>query len=259
MVGSFWFLALMIVFSAALAVGGLLLVRRFVNHEALAGHHEVAGYMLSIIGTLYAVVLGLIVVNALNTFQLARTNVEHEANALHDIFHKARGMPAPDSAEIRKACLDYARACVDSEWQSMEQGKPSMEAHHQVGRLWRSMVEFQPKTSAQSNLQQALIAEMDQFSDSRQTRLMGAQPSFDALIWGVLITGGVMLVVFTYFFGIEKLAVQIVMTVMVALTLSLNMSLVVMFGYPYVGDVKVSSQPFVFDLEAFQRELSEKN
>src|SRR5262249_16950767 len=109
----------------------------------------------------------------------------------------------------------------------------------------------------ENNLQQALFAQLDELNDARHTRMMVAEPEFDAIIWAVLIAGGCVLVVFTYFFGVENLAVQIVMTVMVTLTLALNLCLVIMFGYPYSGDVRVSPAPFVTDVATFEREMKE--
>jgi hypothetical protein len=258
MVGSYWFLALMIIACVGAAVGGLRLVRSRVKHHTLTVHHEVAGYMLSIVGTLYAVVLGLMVVNSLNTFQQARITVMHEANSLHDIFHTAHGLSAKEGTEIRQECLQYALAMTEDEWSTMKNGLPSDRGRDQTTRLWRATVDFKPKLAAEENLQQAMITQMDELSDCRQTRLTGAQPTFDYFIWTVLIVGGVVLVVFTYFFGVEKLAVQIVMTALVTLSLSLNMVLIVMFGYPYSGDVRVSPQPFESDIKDFQRELSGK-
>src|SRR5271155_5026062 len=126
MLGSYWFLAIIVPASVALAMLGLLLVRKYVKHQTLAVHHDVAGYMLSIVGTLYAVVLGFIVVDSLNTFQKARLTVEQEANALHDIFHLAQGLPSPISLDIRTTCLSYAKLMVSEEWPAMADGHDSV-------------------------------------------------------------------------------------------------------------------------------------
>jgi hypothetical protein len=250
--GSFWFLALMIALSVALAVLGALTVRRYVSHSTLVDHHEVAGYMLSIIGTLYAVVLGLIVVNALNTFQSARMTVEKEASSLSDIFHLAEGMPPPFKMRVRNVCLDYANAVIGDEWNTMQEGKPSPKVQTLASDLWRSVVGFKPKGEAEADLHQSLLCAINELSDSRHSRLQVAQPEFDTIIWGVMIFGGVVVVVFTYFFAVEKLGIQLMMTVMVTLVLALNLMIVVMFGYPYSGDVRVSCEPFLYDLKTFK-------
>jgi len=62
-----------------LSVLGLLFVRRTFHLDKLKSCHEVGGYLLSVVGTMYAVLLGLIVVDAMTKFQTARAIVEQRA------------------------------------------------------------------------------------------------------------------------------------------------------------------------------------
>ncbi|MBX9696367.1 MAG: hypothetical protein K2Z81_28525, partial [Cyanobacteria bacterium] len=50
--------------STVLSVTGMLMIRKSASRERLESCHEVAGILLSIIGTLYAILVGLIVVNS---------------------------------------------------------------------------------------------------------------------------------------------------------------------------------------------------
>ncbi|HEY9773124.1 MAG TPA: DUF4239 domain-containing protein [Planktothrix sp.] len=258
MLGSYWFLILMIAAAVSFAIAGALTVRRLVSHDTLVNHHDVAGYMMSIIGTLYAVVLGLIVVNSLNTFQTARSTVEQEANSLSDIFHLAAGMPNQFCSALRNDCYKYADAVVNDEWSTMQNGKPSAKVHILASRMWQTVVDFKPQTDAEADLHQSLLAEVNELSDCRHARLEVAQPEFDAIIWGVLVFGGVVVIVFTYFFGVKNVGVQMVMTILVTLALALNLTLVGMFGYPYSGDVRVSAEPFAYDLQTFKALIQEQ-
>src|ERR1700739_1150178 len=135
MLGSFWFLGLLVIASVALSLAGLLIVRRFIDNKELEAHHGVSGYMLTIIGTLYAVVLGFIVVGSLNTFQNASLTVAHEANSLHDVFHLAQGLPDGLGNDIRQPCLQYAKDMVTKEWPAMQGGRGSPSTHITMERL----------------------------------------------------------------------------------------------------------------------------
>src|SRR5579884_3364958 len=112
-----------------LALLGVIIVRRYTKHSELSEHHAVAGPFLSITATIFAVVLGFVVVDALNTFQRARLSVDQEANAIHNIFHEAAGLNEPARSEIRKACLNYADAMVQFEWPALEDGKGGAEGN----------------------------------------------------------------------------------------------------------------------------------
>ncbi len=51
--------------ASVLAVSGMLVVRRLVGVETLKSFNEVAGNSFQVVGTFYAVLLGLIVVDAM--------------------------------------------------------------------------------------------------------------------------------------------------------------------------------------------------
>jgi ABC-type multidrug transport system fused ATPase/permease subunit len=255
MLGSLVVLIALSLVGLALAIGGLWVVRHFVDHQTLMTHHDVSGYMLSIVGTLYAVVLGLIVVGSLTRFQQARLNVENEANTLHDIFHLAQGLPKDIQVKIRSDCRSYAGYVVNEEWQAMELGGQSENAHVVMSDFWNRITTLKPVDGGQGNVQSALLSQLDELGDCRHTRLLDAKPEFDPYIWAAIISGGVILIVFTYFFGVEKFAVQALMTGLVTIVLAINWIIIALFGYPYSGDVKVSSDAFSSVSRHFDQEV----
>jgi hypothetical protein len=258
MFDSFWFLGLACILSILASVAGLWLVRRNVSHEILMGHHDVAGSMLSIIGTLYAVVLGLVVVGSLSKFDQARSVVESEANSLRDIFSLSSGLPAQLGTKMRRNCLDYATIVSGEEWSLLAEGRHSKRAGEIYESLNNEVVRFRPVGDGESNLQQSLLSQVNELGDKRTVRLALASPSFHPVIWSVLISGGAVLVAFTYFFGVKNFKLQVLMTVLVSTVLALNMVIVAMFAYPFSGDVRVWPATFQTDLGFFQQELGRK-
>ena len=78
--------------SILLALAGAYLVRRIVGVERLKGHHEVAGFIIGIVGTIYAVFLAFMVVVEWDNYQQASTLVTTEANLLGDVSRMAEGL-----------------------------------------------------------------------------------------------------------------------------------------------------------------------
>lgn len=76
--------------------------------------------------------------------------------------------------------------------------------------------------------------------------------------WVVLLVGGVVTIVFTYFFHVQSVAVQVAMTTMVTLIIGLNLFLVLLFGYSFSGDLKVSADAFKLDQLIFADRLGMK-
>jgi hypothetical protein len=254
--GSFWFMSLAFFLGLCLSVGGLLLVRKFVSHDTLSAHHDVATPFMSAAGTLYAVVLGFIVVDSLNSFEHARVTVEHEASALHELFHISEGLPAAAQHSVRENALGYCEAVVRYEWPSMESGHMSEQARHYMSQLWGAIASFTSTTQTENTIHGALIEQLTRIGNARDERRVEATSNGDPLIWGVLLIGAVITIIFTYFFSLENMRAQILMTVLVTTVLSLNLILVASFGYPFSGDVNVSKEPFEFDIEHFKSMLA---
>lgn len=251
-IGSYWFLIILAVVSISLSMGGLWLVRRTVSHETLMDHHDVAAAMLSVVGSLYAVVLGLVVVGSISKFEQARETVTHEANSLRNVYSLTRGLKNPLKEKIRELCVAYAREVIQYDWPKMAESSKSEQVDNTFANLSARIVELNPANSSEANLQQNLLAAINEIDDDRAMRTIMSTPSFGELIWAVLIVGGVVLIVYTYFFGVENLKLQLLMTGLVTVVLVLNMIIVAMFAYPFTGDVKVRPTPFERDLDVFQ-------
>lgn len=239
--------------SVTLAVTGMILVRRRVSLSDLISHHDVADPLLSVIGTFYAVLLGFLVVDATNKFQVARSTVEAEANSVADVFMLAAALPDPHRYMIQSNCIAYVKSVVDDEWNEMEHGKQSWQTLNAMHHLWKSILSVEPKNDRDSSIFAQLLSEQAQLSDNRRTRLVTAQTKMPSILWIVLFCGAVSTIVFTYFFGLRNMRSQIVMTVLLALTISLNIFLLVVYNSPFSGDLKIGPDAFRLDAKMFEK------
>lgn len=249
---------LFVVVSTILAVGGMLLVRKRFGVANLVANHEVAGNLLSIIGTLYAVLLGFVIVDAMNRQQELRIIVEQEANGVANIFLLANGLEKKSKDPIQSHCVRYVQAVIDEEWDAMNNGAVSPTTLECSWGLWKELTELKPATPTEQTLHDKLLDQMAQMSDNRRIRIVSAAHGVAPAMWTILLVGGVFTVVFTYFFAVENLKVQLLMTTLVALTLALNVLLVFLYGYPFAGAVAVRPDAFKLDLVIFKTYLSGK-
>ena len=243
---------LIITFVTALAVLGMIIVRHRVSLTTLATYHEVAGYLLSVVGTLYAVLLGFVVVDAMSHMQDVRGLVSMEASGLANIFLVSEGLPSEKKAKIRVLCKEYASEVIHDEWQKLQQGQYSQQTFHTVFLLWREITTFDPVTEREQNLHQQLVSEICSMTQNHRTRVISSTHGVAPIMWLVLIVGGIFTTIFTYFFGVENIRVQSLMTVLVSVTLSLNVYLVYVFGNPMATELGVKPGPFQLDLLIFE-------
>ena len=77
-----------------------VLQRRF-TAELLRRHNDVAGYLFSAVGVLYAVVLGFVVVVVWQKYDETVANVENEVDAAADVYHVVDGFPTRRVRTVR--------------------------------------------------------------------------------------------------------------------------------------------------------------
>lgn len=243
---------LSVVSATLLAVGGMLLVRKRVGVDALSSYHEVAGYLLSVVGTLYAVLLGFVVVDAMEHTQELRVLVDQEASGLCNIYLCSDGLPSTKKVKIQSLCNQYADAVINDEWQAMQTGKYSVTAFKTVWSIWKEITNYAPETESEKTLHQQLVNEICTMTQNRRTRIVSASHGVNPIMWTVLIVGAIFTVMFTYFFGVRNLRAQILMTVLVAMTLALNVLLVFIFGNPFSGEFAIQPDSFKLDRMIFE-------
>lgn len=105
--------------ASVLALG---LVRCVVSPERLRTHHDVGGFILAVIGAIYAILLAFVVLVVWERFGEAEIVAEREANALIDIYRFAPGFSEPVTTKIRAGVRDYATRVIEDEWPAMNRG-----------------------------------------------------------------------------------------------------------------------------------------
>lgn len=229
----------------------VILVRSRFSPEQLTRSHDATGNMLAVAGTLYAVMLGLVVVDAMVRFEKAIDVVQAEAAALADIFILAQRLPETQRNRVHDACRDYAVQVAYGEWPLMAQGLVSIDARKAGLRILRSLDDFEPTTEAEKAIFPLMLQEMQTIWDHRRERVGTAEYGIPAVEWVALLLGALVTVVFAGLFHVETFRLQMLITAMAALVIGLNLYLVSLFGYPYAGDLSVSRRPFEVDIGMF--------
>lgn len=234
------------------AIGLVAAVRKMFSKDILRQAHDITGNLLSVVGTLYAVLLGLVVVDALVRFEHAIDVVQQESNSLADIFLLAERLPAVQRERIQESCRTYARQVVEDEWPAMTRGQASPAARKTAFALARSLDGFEPVTEGQKAVFPMLLEQIRELWDFRRERVGTAEFGIPAVEWFVLIIGGAVTVIFAGLFRAESVSLQRFLTALAALVMGLNLYLVALFGYPFSGELTVSSRPFQTDIAIFE-------
>src|SRR5262249_41043786 len=84
-----------------------------------------------------------------------------------------------------------------------------------------------------------IFRQLDRMTEARRSRLIAAEGAVPNVIWLVLVGGAAVTIAFTFFFGMESLFAQTVMTAVLALLIFSELLVVIAIDRPLTGAVKV--------------------
>jgi hypothetical protein len=247
-----WLLALLICGgSVVLTVMTQTVLHRFWPVEARKPLNELAGFIIAVVGVVYAVLLASIAILAIERYDRAEQNVETEAGLVSDLYRDAIGFPQPLRGEVRAYLLDYAELVVSNEWPAMEAGLPLGSGWQNEGwlglqEMLRDFANFTPQSDAERAFLQEALSRTNDLIDARRARLFISSDGIKPVIWWVVALGAVTTVGLALVFGIQNPQGHLMVSSILALSISFVLLLIVSMDRPFSGASRVTSEPFAF-------------
>jgi hypothetical protein len=212
-------------------------------------HNDAIGPNVSVIGTTYAVLIAFMLSGVWSEMQAASLNTEQEANSLVNIYRFAEHLPADSRTQIQNLTHNYAQVMITKEWDAMTDEKSSPEGHTITRDLWRAMSSIQPQTPNEQRIMDHSLSELTNMTEHRRIRLLQSRERLPALLWAVLIVGGIVTVGSTCLFGIEDFKLHIVQVFEISFLISLMLVAIAAIDRPFQGQVHVPSDAFRYALD----------
>jgi Protein of unknown function (DUF4239) len=242
------------------ALAGLEVVQHLVPASSRQPHNDVAGFIYAPLGIIYAVLLALVVIAVWEEYDTASATVEQEANAVAEIFWLAHRFPEAEGSHLQELARSYAEEVSHKEWPLMAQGEaPLMTQTQRTPAGWTiiddiraNLQEFQPRTPADEQLYAEGLDQVQRLADARRMRLVAAEEGIPAVLWSVLIFGGVAAIGFTYLFGLENTWAHRLMVLTLAAVIGLVLFTIGVLEHPFSGGARIGTGAFDLILERFE-------
>jgi hypothetical protein len=88
--------------------------------------------------------------------------------------------------------------------------------------------------------------------NNRRLRILKSHGTVPTILWCLLNSGAILLVGFTYFFGLKNLRSQALMTAALAGFLAFSLYLIYALNLPFAGLARVSPEPLQQELRIVQ-------
>ena len=236
--------------AAVLLVGvaGAVLLQVLVHRvvpAALRREHTVLGAAIfSVIGTTYAVLLAFMATTAWEQYSAAEALARHEADLIGNVYRVSHGFPEPAGSALRDDLTAYVRQIIHVEWPAQIAGHAVPAAEPLLEDIGRTVLAVTPSGAEQSNVQRYLIDGMSEIATVRRDRRLAAQGSIPDLVWMVLLSGGVLMVGFSFFLGAATPALHLLMTAVLVASGVLVLLLIVGLSSPFHGAVTIAPDAY---------------
>lgn len=238
-------LFLIIIACVAIACGGHVAVHRSFHDVNVIGHNEVAGFIVAVVGVMYAVLLAFLTVIVWEHFAQSEERAQVEVDAATDVWRYDHLLPAREAQEIRDDLGRYSAIIANDEWPKMRDGRSSVEAQRLIVRLIDAAASAPANGAQQANLQNHLLDRVQTMADLRRHRISDSRSGIPLVLWVGLLTGAMTLIGFLYLFGVKNFTAQLLMTAATATMIGISFGLILELDYPFRGHVSVSPERWV--------------
>jgi hypothetical protein len=238
-----------IIVCIGVALAFLFAIHRFWVPATRSAHNDAIGPNVSVMGTTYAVLIAFMLSGVWNEMQAASLNAEQEANSLVNIYRFAEELPQQSRTVIQKLTRHYAEVIITEEWPAMAHEGSSPTGHTLMQDLWRAMTAVQPQTTTEQLVMDHSLSELTTMTEHHRIRLLQSRQRLPAILWAVLIVGGIVTVGSTCLFGIADFKLHSVQVFQISFLISLMLVAIAAIDRPFQGLVHVPSDAFQYAIQ----------
>jgi hypothetical protein len=244
---------LMVVGLPLLTVAVQAAVRRLAPSIVGGEHNEVAGFLIAVVGVVYAVTLAFIVIVTWEGYREARGTVTTEAGALRSLYRDSQSLPEPTRTRLADLVVQYGREVAGPEWDAMDDGGSSPAVFGLIGEMFSTLGTATTTTPTQETFLADALVRLNELAQDRAERITAAEEGQLSILWVAIIVGGVLTVGFALLFGVANERLHYLMVGGFAGVLALQILVILVLSMPFSGDVRVQPEPFEHVVRDFGR------
>lgn len=246
------------VFAAALL--GLLMRTRLPEHHLSPEAKDLVKLVVGVIGTMTALVLGLLVASAKSSYDAQRSGVSQLAanvtmldRALAPYVKQTQGTPEGKKAEevrelLRASVADLVRRTWPQE-HTVQQSSEGVGSERRYEEVFERVLALEPKSDAQKTLHAQALRVLIDTGQMRSN--LAAQQRASSIPIPFLMVMVVWMALILVSFGLfaPRNATAVLSLALCALVVSSSLLLVLELDHPFDGMIQISSQPLRSALE----------
>jgi hypothetical protein len=230
-------------------MGAFLLVRKFVDQSKMEIHNEIAGYIYAVLGVIYGVLLGFVVITVWEEYTEAGRNLNMETSHIINLYRNANSFPDSTKVKMQTAVVNYLNDMIDHEWKAMEDLQISEEAKRSYLNIWSVLQKYKPADTYENNWYAASVKEINRLAETRRLRIDSIYYDIHPFMWAVLFFGAFITIGFSFLFGTKNKMIHLIMVLCLSATICLVLILIEALVHPFSGLIHLTPESFIMALK----------
>jgi hypothetical protein len=246
-------LALLVVaLPALLAAAAIWVMRNFLHGKVREGHNDVMVPMFLTAGTIYAVMLGFLVVVVWEAYGDAKGNVGTEASTLTTMYRMTNGMEPGEMKTMREHIREYTEAVVKKEWAiQAKTGGAAPEARAQVAAIYREFATM-PRATEGSSINGEFLRQFSDVTAARNKRTLQASETVPWILWLGLIGGATIVIVMSGFIYMDVRWPHMIGAAVLTIMITMLLFVTIILSKPFRGALALQPEPFEHSLSVYK-------
>jgi polar amino acid transport system substrate-binding protein len=259
LVTNLWSGGLIVLLVTALAVWLSLRLRERAPKGGYFNDSDRAAGIFSSIGTLFSVLLALVIFLSVETYSRTQSQANAEADSVLEQFQLAELFPSQDQYAIQSQLVCYGRSVKELEWEIMEDFRSSPTVDYWAASIDARIDSVEivgPRAVASYQL---FLAQTLQRQEERRGRLEGAEGALPSMVWPILFLGaaGILAYLIAYADSAERSMAQAFQVGVVTCLLGASLLLINALDHPFTLEPgRILPEKMQASVDVMQSQLS---
>jgi hypothetical protein len=228
------------------AVGGLLLVRRYVlpHLRIQTEDSEFSAAIAQGVMVFYGLAVALIAVTVFDDYSETSRTVSAEATSLAALYRDVSGYPEPIRTQLQDELRAYTGQIINEAWPLQRAGQTPTVGVAFMNRFQTILIGFEPATEGQKLLHAEALRAYNSLINFRRMRLDALQTSLPGVMWGVILVGAFISTTACFFFKVDECRLHVILVTLLAVFIGLIIFMILALDRPFRGDLGLGSEPY---------------
>lgn len=240
--------SLMIIIYSLIASSLFLLLARRIHakYRVSDDTNTVISGIISTIGVLYGLLLGLVSVDNWDNYDSARNLSATEAAAISAFYRDVAVLNHPKGPTLQNDVRNYLRRIIKEEFGAYVEGKITPGSYHLLDAIHRDLVTYVPSGPVETQFYTEAVSHFNRMIELRDIRVNSViSDGIPVVFWYAILLGSLAIIVVSFFFHMPSYSGHLFLVNCITFFTAVMVFLIVAVDNPWRGTISVSPGPYV--------------